>query len=450
MSKTPRRISFFPASAAKISCLLGLLATAAGDRAARADETTAVGAADFLNSIGACVHVQHHQPAEKLVNPLKYAGVRTVRDGADKNYDVSGLILLHREAGVGVVFGPGSGAQEEDIAKTITACRELAAAGALLALEGPNEPNNFGGVTYQGKNSDQTKSWLPVAKFQQDYYQRAKSDFDLKRYPFFGISEVGAEDDDSGLQFLKIPAGAHTLVPDGTQFADFINCHNYVCGHIDGLVDNQPTQAASVHPTIAIDHLYGNHGLTWRNHFKGYSESELATIPKVTTETGFKSDDTPAGDDRQGKVLLNTYLAQYKAGWQRTYVYEFTDDSDGSFGFFKSDLTTPRPAADYLHNLTTILADTGARSSLSKVDYSIQNKPATVHDLLLQKSNGTFELVVWGEQVKGSNNIEVNLGGRYSVKVYDPTTGTAATATLNGTDSVPLTVSDHPFVLEFK
>ena len=67
--------------------------------------------------------------------------------------------------------------------------------------------------------------------------------------------------------------------------------------------------------------------------------------------------DYAAGDDRQGKVLMNVYLAQYKAGWKYTFVYEFTDDVDGAFGFFKADLTTARRAADYLHNFTTILAD---------------------------------------------------------------------------------------------
>ena len=35
------------------------------------------------------------------------------------------------------------------------------------------------------------------------------------------------------------------------------------------------------------------------------------------------------------------------------------------------------------------------------VNYSIPNQPATVHDLLLQKSDGTFELVLWGERFCG-------------------------------------------------
>jgi hypothetical protein len=37
---------------------------------------------------------------------------------------------------------------------------------------------------------------------------------------------------------------------------------------------------------------------------------------------------------------------------------------------------------------------------------------------------------------------------RATVKVYDPTTGTSAGQTLHGVTSVPLTLSDHPVVIE--
>src|SRR5258708_3298217 len=112
----------------------------------------------------------------------------------------------------------------------------------------------------------------------------------------------------------------------GVTFADFANVHNYVCGHFKNPIDNQATKAASNVNVGGIDGLFGNHGKTWRKKFTGYTEEQLATLPKVTTETGYKSDNTPAGDDYQGKVFMNVYLAQFKAGWTHTYMYEFTDD----------------------------------------------------------------------------------------------------------------------------
>ena len=458
---TPSRMTS-GTSIRRLLCLpCWLMAAPLGTAAAGAAGTTAVSANDFLNSIGVCVHVQHGQDASKLVAPLKYLGVRNVRDGADQNYDMSGLITLHQQAGVRVAFGPGSGASDRFLDRrsgrtnnaltaTIAAARQLAQAGALLAVEGPNEPNNFGGVTYQGQTSGVTNgTWMPVAKFQRDLYRAVKSDAVLKRYPVFGASEMGAETDDVGLQFLTIPPGANCLMPNGTRYADYANVHNYVCGHIKGLVDNQAFQAASPANVPGFDGLFANHGNTWRKHFAGYPESRLAALPKVTTETGWWTDNTISGDDIQGKVFLNVFLDQCKAGWKHTFIYEMMDDPDGSCGFYKSDYATARKSADYLHNLTTILADAGSLPTPGELNYSISGQPATVHDLLLQKSNGAFELAVWGEEAKGTNRVTVNLGGTCaSVKIYDPTIDVSPVQTLSNASSVPLALSDHPVIIE--
>jgi hypothetical protein len=47
--------------------------------------------------------------------------------------------------------------------------------------------------------------------------------------------------------------------------------------------------------------------------------------------------------------------------------------NSSAFGLYKGDLTTPRKATKYLHNLTTILADNGLLTTAGKVDYSIRN-----------------------------------------------------------------------------
>jgi len=95
------------------------------------------------------------------------------------------------------------------------------------------------------------------------------------------------------------------------------------------------------------------------------------------------------------------------------------------------------------------LADS-AVGSVGRLDYSILAQPPTVHDLLLQKSNGTLELVVWDEKMTGGTDaVTVNLGGPFaSVRVYDPTVGTSAVQTLNNVTSVSLTLSDHPNIIE--
>jgi len=84
-------------------------------------------------------------------------------------------------------------------------------------------------------------------------------------------------------------------------------------------------------------------------------------------------------------------------------------------------------------------------------DYSISGEPATVHDLLIQKSDGTYVLAVWGDQIAGeSANVTVNLGRTFSmVNVYDVTIGTSPIQSLSSISSVPLTLTDHAFFLEF-
>ena len=334
------------------------------------------------------------------LEPLKFLGVRNIRDSW---LNLPGLIMLREKAGVRVdLLG-------NDVTNLVLAAKKLAAAGALLAVEGPNEPNNFT-IKYNGKEGGGTTgSWLPVAELQRDLYSAVKNDAELKQYPVFHVSEGGAETDNAGLQFLKIPAGAKTLLSEGTQFADYANSHNYVSGVRIGYVDNQAWQAAD--PTLDgyWDGLYGEYGRTWKRHFAGYSNAALETLPRVTTETGWDAP-TVSEERTQGIVLVNTYLAQFKRGWSYTFIYELGEGEGGggSQGLFHKDWT-PKLAATYIHNLTAILEDQGSHTTPGKLNYSIANQPSDVHDLLLQKSDGVFHLVIWGERVSGKNDITVNL-----------------------------------------
>jgi hypothetical protein len=340
---------------------------------------------------------------------------------------------------------------DNDLKKLIETAKPLAAADALLAFEGNNEPNNWG-VSYQGeKGGGRAPSWMAVAKLQRDLYAAVKSDPVLKKYPVWSITENGAEADNVGLQFLTIPEGAGTLMPAGTQYADYANVHNYIYHPNAALpADNKTWNAADATAACKVDGLYGNYGRTWAKHFPGYSEADLLKLPRVTTETGCGIDKNVT-EEMQALNLMSLYLDQFKRGWSYTSVYLLRDRTDEggnqTFGFYRPDYA-PRKAAVYLHNLTTILADKGSLAEPGKLDYSIPNQPATVHDMLLENSDGTFQLVVWGERVKGEDAVTVNLGGvRALVKVYDPTVGTEPVQSHSGIDSLKLTLSDHPLII---
>ena len=127
-----------------------------------------------------------------------------------------------------------------------------------MSIEGPNEPNNFP-IVYNGQTGGGTGTWLPVAQYQQDLYAYVKGNTLLQNYPVFHVSEGGAETDNVGLQFLTIPDGAGTLMPDGTQYADYANPHNYVVGNgaCHTLADNQAWNAEDPTLRSCWDGLYG-------------------------------------------------------------------------------------------------------------------------------------------------------------------------------------------------
>ena len=354
---------------------------------------------------------------------------------------------MHKSIGIRVCL-----LTDNDLPGTIDSAKQLNAAGALLAVEGPNEPNNWP-VTYQGQTSSKTTS-MPVAAFQRDLYAAVKGDAGLKNIPVFHSSEAGgAEPDNVGMQFLTIPNGAGTLMPDGTKYADYANIHDYLNRQNKQAVDNVAWKAFD--PTLngAWSGMYVEFGHTWKGHFNGYSNADLMTLPRVVTETGWTTG-APAeiNDEQEGRLYVSMYLSAFKQGFTYAFIYMLRDEPESGawamLGMFDQNYK-PKKAATYIHNLTTILADMGARTP-GKLSYSIANEPETVHDLLLQKSNGTFELVVWNERPSGgSDHIVVDLGTtRSTVKVFDPITGTGATETHQNVSSVMLTLTDHPVVIE--
>src|SRR3981189_3767385 len=114
----------------------------------------AVATNNFLNSIGVVTTFPDRgQPLAKTIGMIRYCGFRWVRAGieglSDKGSTTSRTFLdLHRETGVRLSWGLVSGGV--DVKKLVETGKVLAEAGALLAFEGNNEPNNWG-VTYQGE-----------------------------------------------------------------------------------------------------------------------------------------------------------------------------------------------------------------------------------------------------------------------------------------------------------
>jgi hypothetical protein len=174
-------------------------------------------------------------------------------------------------------------------------------------------------------------------------------------------------------------------------------------------------------PTLVGDadysniHAYRNNGLqpsAGLDWYINHQKSAMPNKPMVLTETGYYTlpghNQWEGVDGRsQAAMSLNTIFRADAWGLSETYLYQFLDqysdptgtNREAHWGFY--DLAwNAKPIAHAFHNLTTILADAGAGATTfatGSLTYSVSGLPSHGGTKLLQKSDGSFDLVVWAE-----------------------------------------------------
>lgn len=407
----------------------------------------------FLQSIG--VNSAIYRRGENLQHTIacvNYIGARWIRTDESMNTENKVEIIRKLNDVTGVKISTSLGSGGCNIPDLIEGSRRMAKMGVLLAVEGNNEPNNWG-IRYLNEEGGRNDSWIPVARLHRDLYYAVKTDDVLKGFPVWATTETGAMVDNVGLQYIRVPEN-EMKVPEefrGVTYADVANCHNYFSHPSWPAPQNNQTWFSSLPTSRAKgDHLFGNYGKTWLKGYEGYSETELKTLPRVTTETGITLSEN-VNEDMQGRMYMSCYLSQFAQGWTHTAIYILRDRSDEAgnqtFGFYDKEYR-PRKAAHYLHNLTAILHDNAPAGRLRKLSYHIDNRSDEVHDLLLQKSNGTFFLVVWGEYYAGGERqVQIRLKRNHLVRVYNPISGSASIFE-DSVSEIPLRMTTHPYVIE--
>ena len=179
----------------------------------------------------------------------------------------------------------------------------------------------------------------------------------------------------------------------------------------------------------------------------------------------------PVNQDVQAKYTLDLLMDAAKDGISKTYLYQLMDayqpgspQGDDGFGLFDPN-NAPKEAATAIHNLTTMLADNGAGSNTfatTPLNYSVAGLPSTGNNMLMEKANGAYDIVVWNEpqiwnESTGTEitsptvNVTVQLGKTYSeVEVFDPLVGAMPIQTLTQISSVQLGITDHPLIVEIE
>ncbi len=327
----------------------------------------------FVDSLGVNTHYTNAAYKESpysnvaLDHKLFALGIRHIRDNTESPEGFARVDGLGR-AGIHAILVPNG--TQRPIGDYITWLKQHAAYEAIEGLNEPDgKPRSFEGMT------DVTKGGSPnypaTKAYQEALYKAVKSDAALK------------------LRVVLSPAMAHVerqKYLDGVPF-DIGSMHTYPFGG---------------EPPIALGEKI--------DQMKAMKTPDGQLRPIWITETGYYNR-TPNGkqisEAGAAKYLPRLLALAFKAGIERTYIYELIDEGNDpnnrelNFGLLRFDLSE-KPAYVAIKNLTTLLKDAQAAKKKFKagsLDFEISTSDgnAKLEHLLLQKSNGHFYLLLWNE-----------------------------------------------------
>lgn len=381
--------------------------------------TAPVRAVDFVNSIGVVAHLGAAK-AQGIVDAFAYLGIANVRTSLTAAQVQPGAVadkLALAGARFDVLLGGG-----RPLADSLGNAAQLSRAhpGAVVALEGPNEINTWP-ITFNGR--------------------------------------TGA---DAGVGFVNAMAAAARANPllAGAALYDFTGAQRSALTMADaaGYANFHPYPQAGAQPFEWLKARAATHAVP--------GKGLVITESGYTTTTGLTGME---GVDllTQAKLTLNLLADATLLGVSKTYLYHLFDGAragtaEAGFGLFDIKLQ-PKPVATAIHNLTAILADPGAPAggfATHGLEYTIDGLPAGAHSLLIEKSNGTYELMIWAEPQAwnaatdravstAASAVTVTLaGGPGELRWFDPLLSDQAQGTSHAARTITVPVSDHLVILE--
>jgi hypothetical protein len=396
-------------------------------------DVTAKSADDVVNSIGVNVHLSYFRTPygtgwESIIKPkLTALGVRHLRDaGTVTSSDgwmqtVYGRMkeLSDRGMKFDLIMKPADGVNDYSQLTQFDRLMQFAAP-VVESFEGLNEHDLSGHPNWVAE----------VRSFQNALYQKVKNDPRTAKIPVYGPS-------------IGHPENA-SQVGDLSKVMDFGSIHPYPGGlqPLNNLADHE-------------DKVKGITG----------------TRALMVTETGYHTalawtgGHPPVSESAMARYVLRLVLEFYDAGIPRSFLYEFIDQGtdqtqrEQNFGLLHSN-GTEKPAFTALKNFIGTLADPGPTFSAGKLSYALGGDTTGVRQMLLQKRDGRFYLVLWQASssfdiVKRLNlanqdkAVTVQLGQPAgNVKVYMPLTSAEPIRQLQGASSVSVAVPDNPVILE--
>lgn len=376
-------------------------------------------AADFTGSIGVAAQLVALNGAAKSAATLQaftYLGVSNLRTTLIPTLLQPGSVADKlAEAGVHFDVLLGAGRPLDDSLGT-AASFAATHAGAVTAIEGPNEinlwPISFGGQTGVAA----AVSFIDAAAAKMSTGALAG----VALYDFTGASRTAATMADASTAVSIHPYPQNGDQPYAWLKAEVMN-----------------------HAVVGKDMVITEAGYT-----------------TTTGSTAFEGVDPLT----QAKLTLNMIADAALLGVEKTYLYQLFDTgptggAQAGFGLFDAS-GKPKAAATAIHNLTSILADPGAGEfAPHDLSYSISGLPQGAQSLLIEKSSGTYELMIWAEPdiwdqatnrplAAATQDVTVTLGGgNASLKVFDPLLSAAPLAAAQG-NTITVRLTDHVLIVE--
>jgi hypothetical protein len=144
---------------------------------------------------------------------------------------------------------------------------------------------------------------------------------------------------------------------------------------------------------------YGS--ITWALNWLARFQSPSGK-PIQSTEAGYNTD-LPSGgisEIAECKYTTRMFAEFFRRGFTRTYKYELVSEGqpgrEGAFGFLRNDLSE-KPAFEGVKNLISLLSDKGPDFEPDSLNYVLDDQVNDTRQILFQKRNGDFYLMIWLE-----------------------------------------------------
>ncbi len=364
-------------------------------------------------------YVQNYNAVKQKLVAL---GVRHIRDGGTGDNVIAKLKELGR-LGIKTTYimnpdsgiAPNSSYWAADPAYNITDfVKNKVGTNAIDAVEITNEIDlgyqklfwRKGDKDKLNNDSNSPLYWVSyIQSLTKDTYKALKRDRATAQVKVIGPSLGGTYD-----------YGNKSPLKDLSAVVDWGNFHPYPSG---GNPFNNPFK----YNTIEKYYWQGNFpSVNINNHpyaFDVYAPP-FKGKPMAATETGYFTTKGEKGISEKvhGKYMPRLFLEYFRQGIPRTCSYEFVDEwnqpdnSEANYGLLRNNLS-PKPAYTALKNLISVLSDPAGSKIISRaLNYNLSFKAPPgydrteyVHDLLLQKRDGNFYLVLWHEISNGDRSV---------------------------------------------